>query len=348
MTLDRHATWAQDELVSSFDPQFSFLLPLFFSDVKTFTGANIEFDIVEGGERIAPFVSPYAMGKATRSQGYRTFQLKPAYIKLLDNVRPDEGFVRRAGEAYGGSLSVDDRLALAVAEKIATHRKMIENRLEHMASELLFTGQLVIVDDDYPRAVVDFERDANLAMNAGTVWSNIAADPFLDIQTMADRINLSSRGAVASIIVMRSTVFNKFIAVTKVRDSFDRNKNLSSNQNSGMELSGLASASKGPQLRGRLAGLYDVWTYDGYYETDLGVGAYYVPDNKVLVTATPDQVQGKRYHGAIVDLDAQMQAVEIFTKSRRIWNPSAEEVLTQSAPMLGMRRPDTTGVITTA
>lgn len=341
---NRQAIFAQDTLVTNMDPKFSYLVPRFFPQVKQFDGEYIEYDIVEGGVRIAPFASPMSRGKSTRDRGYRTYQLKPAYIKLLDTVRPTSGFVRRPGEAYGGSLSPEERLNRAVAEKMVLHREMIETRWEQMASEALFTGKLTIVDDDYPRSVVDFERDANLTITVATLWSNAgAADPVTDVIAAADKVNTSSRGAVVNSLLMRGATWDAMSKVTKVRDLVDTTKNLSPGTK-GLELGG-RNADKAPQWRGKLSGVYDIWTYDGYYENDLGVAVPFVPAAKVLLSAD-SSVEGVRYHGAIIDMDAGMQALELFVKTRKLWNPSGEEVLSQSAPMLGMRRPNATAVLT--
>lgn len=344
-TLNRHTTWAQDSVVSSMDPMSSWLVGKFFGPVIQFDTEFIEYDIVEGGVRIAPYGSPLSLGKSTRDTGYRTYQLKPAYIKLLDTVRPQQGFQRLPGEAYGGTLSPAERLARAVAAKIVLHRQMIETRWEAMAAEALFEGKLTIFDDDYPRAVVDYERDPNLDITVGTAWSDLSSDPMADIQSAAEAINTASRGVVAKEVVMRSAVFDKLLKNTKFRDSLSKDKNLSANQNAGFEATGLRSTDKAPQYRGQLGGTYDLWTYDGYYENDAGGSVSFVPANKVLISSAGG-LEGRRYHGAIFDMDANMAAVEVFVKTRTLWNPSGEEVLTQSAPMLGMRRPNSSAVLT--
>jgi hypothetical protein len=344
--INRYTSWAQDGVVSTMDPVFSFFMPQFFSTVKQFTTEFIEYDIVEGGIRIAPFASPLSLGKSTRDTGYRTYQLKPAYIKLLDTVRPQEGFIRKPGEQYGGTMTPLQRLAMSEAEKIARHRQMIDVRMEAMAAEALFTGALTIVDDDYPRATVDFERSPNLNVTAAMPWTNPAADAMGDIQTIADVMNTETRsGAIADTLVMRSGTFDLLMKNTAVRDSLDRNANISANQNQGFEATGLRSTDKRSQYRGKLGGQYDLWTYDGYYETDVGGQAFFTPIDKVLVLSQ-QSIEGVRYHGAIFDLDAGMSAVEIFVKTRELWNPSGREVLTQSAPMLGMRRPNASAVLT--
>jgi hypothetical protein len=343
--VNRYTTWSQDPVVSTVDPKFSWLVPSYFPGVKQFDGEMVEFDIVEHGRRIAPFVSPMALGKSTRDIGYRTFQLKPAYIKLLDTVRPTQGFVRMPGEPYGGNLSPQERLNRQIAEKMVRHREMIETRWEAMAAEVLFTGKLTIVDDDYPRAVVDFERDANLDATVATLWNNALSDPMSDIQAIAETMNTVSRGAVADRVLMRSSVYDLILRNQKFRDSLNKFNNLSSNQNGGFEATGLRSTNKQATFRGTLGGQYDIWTYDGYYEDDTGAAVPFVPANKVLINSNVS-MEGVRYHGAIFDMDANMQALEIFVKTRDLWNPSGHEVLSQSAPMLGMRRPNSSAVLT--
>ena len=345
-TLNRHTTWEQDSVVSSFDPTFSFFLPKFFGTVKQFTTEFIEYDVVEGGVRIADFSSPNSLGKSTRDIGYITKQIKPAYIKLLDTVRPGEGFTRRAGEPYGGGLSPAERLALQEAEKMALHREMIEVRYEAMAAEVLLTGKLTIVQDDYPAAVADFERNPNLDVTVGTIWSNTSSDPMSDIQAIAEVMNTATRGgAIANEVVMRSTVFDSLMKNIKFRESLDLVKNLSSNARGGFEATGLRSTDRQAKMRGTLGGQYEIWTYDGYYEDNSGGQKFFLPATKVLVGSS-QSVDGRRYHGAIYDMDANMAAVEIFQKTRDLWNPSGREILTQSAPMLGMRRPNATAVLT--
>jgi len=345
-SLNRHTSWAQDGVVSTVDPVFSFYVPTFFGTVKQFDTEFIEYDIVEGGIRIAPFSSPMSQGKSTLDNGYRTYQLKPAYIKLLDTVRPQQGFTRRPGEPYGGGLSPASRLALAEAEKIALHRQMIEMRWEAMAAEALFEGKLTIVDDDYPRSVVDYERSPNLSAEANVLWTDTAnADPMGDIQAMSELMNTATRsGAIADAVVMRSTTFDLVMRNQKFRDSLDRNKNLSSNKDQGFEATGIRSADKKAVLRGTLGGQYALWTYDGYYESDLGQQKFFTPLDKVLITSQ-QSIEGVRYHGAIFDMAAGMAAVEVFLKTRDLWNPSGREVLTQSAPMIGMRRPNASAVL---
>lgn len=345
--VDRYSTWEMDAIVESISPAFRFLVNTFFSQVKQFEGEFIEHDIVEGGHRVAPFVSPMQNGRPTRRLGFRTYQMKPAYIKLADTVRPYDGWTRTAGEPYGGSLSPQQRIDRIVSEQIATHFDMIAGRMELMARDALFNGQITITSDNYPTSIVDFERDPNNAATVGTLWNAGGATPLADIQAHAITINRSSRGAIVNTLVMSAAIWDILMTIQEVRDLVNRDLNLSPGT-SGLEF-GPRSASHEAQYRGRLAGQYDMWTYDGYYEDDTGTEQDIMPANQVLFLAEqgPNSgMQARRYHGAILDMDAGIQPRESFVKARNLWDPSGVEVLTQTAPMLGVRRPNATGVLT--
>lgn len=345
--MDRYATWELDALVSSISPAFRFLSTVFFGRTRQFEGQFVEWDIVEGGRRVAPFVSPMQNGRPTRRLGYRTFQLRPAYIKLSDTVRPEEGFTRLPGEPYGGQLSPMERIDARVAEQIATHLDMIANRLEIMARDCLVDASITITGEGYPTSVVDFERNANNAATVGTVWSDGNSTPLADIQAHATTMNKTSRGAVVNSLVMAGSVFDVLTTHQDVRDLVNRDKNLSPGTTA-IEF-GPRSGSPEATWRGRLAGQYDLWTYDGYYEDDTGTSQPLMPANKVVFAANqgPNSgMEGGRYNGAIIDMDAGVQPREVFVKARNLWDPSGVEVLTQSAPMIGMRRPNATGTLT--
>lgn len=341
--VSRYSTWEVDTMVQSVDPSFSFLADTFFPGDRQFTTDFIEFDIVEHGRTLAPFVSPLVQGQPTRRRGFRTFQLKPAYLKMSFKVTPSDGFSRTPGEQYGGSLTPMQRLDRAMAEQISTHDDMINARLEWMASTALVNGTITITGPDYPAVTVSFDRNSNLALTTGVAWSVTAtATPMSDIQTMALRVTDYSRGAVADTIVMSGANYDSVTKNAQFRDLVDTVKSLSP---------GTSVWETGPRNTrqatyvGRLAGRFDLFTYDGYYEDDAGVAQRFLPDNKVLV-GSRGGLEGTKIFGAIQDLDAGMQARRHFVKTRTTWDPSAEECLSQSAPMVNMRRPNCIGVLT--
>lgn len=339
--VNRYETWELDEMVSSVDPMFSFLLDTFFPGERQFEGAMIEFDVVEHGRRIAPFVSPGLPGQPTRRPGFRTFQLKPAYLKMSFKVTPNDGFSRRPGEAYGGTMTQKQRLDLAMAEQIVAHDEMITNRLEWMASKALLDGQIVISAPDYPAVTVNFGRDPNLAMTVGNAWGGGSDTPLADIQTMALRVNASSRGANADTVVMTGATYDKAVKNTTFKDMLNMQYNQSPGTK-GFELG--PRNTRQAEYQGRLAGRFDVFTYDGYYEDDAGVSTAFMTADKVIVGCR-GACEGSKIFGAIQDLDNGIRPQRHFAKSRSVWDPSAEELLSQSAPVVNLKRPNTIGVL---
>jgi hypothetical protein len=341
-SINRYTTWELDAMVSNVDPSFSFLADTFFPGERQFTGDFIEFDIVEHGRHMAPFVSPLVQGQPTRRHGYRTFQLKPAYIKMSHKVTPGDGYSRRAGEAYGGSLTPMQRLDLAMAEQIAIHDDMINNRLEWMAASALVNGTIVVTGPDYPAQTVSFERNSNLSNTVGVAWATTTtATPIDDLQTMADRINLYSRGSVMDTVVMGGAAYSNATKNSQFRDLLDRDKNLSPGTRFD---AGPRSGTREAVYQGRLSGKWDLWTYDGYYEDDSGVSTRFVAADKVIC-ACRGGIEGSKLFGAIQDMEAGMQPMRHYVKSRTTWDPSAEECLSQSAPMINVKRPNCTAVL---
>ena len=89
---------------------------------------------------------------------------------------------------------------------------------------------------------------------------------------------------------------------------------------------------------GNLAGRFNLWVYDAYYDDNAGASHPYLPPYTVLGMSSA--IEGAQYYGAIQDLDAGMQAVKMFSKSKVHFNPSALELVTQSAPLVAPKRPN--------
>jgi len=98
---------------------------------------------------------------------------------------------------------------------------------------------------------------------------------------------------------------------------------------------------------GRLSDRFNLIVYDGFYHDDNGAEQKLIPDNKVLAVAA-NGVEGVRYQGAVLDLEAQMQPRDFFVKTWLEKNPSGLNVLSQTAPLVAPRRPNASGVMTVA
>lgn len=345
--LSRYETWELDAMVAQIERPNPWLLRTFFNRVKLFESKSIEFDLLDRGRRLAPFVAPQVAGKPMKLEGYRTRTLTPAYIKPTALVTPSEAMTRRPGEGYGGTLTAKQRFDAIVAEHLDNHEQMIDNRLEWMAAQALVTGGIVISGEDYPEAHVDFGRDASLTitLTGGAKWDQSTAAPLKDIETAAQLVRKVSKGAVVTTLVMDGGAWALLKDNADIADLIDvrfrRNVN------------GTTAIDAGPQTKmneavyvGTLQGRIDLYVYDSYYQDDSGADQPFIPANTVI--GVSPALEGTQYFGAILDLDAEIAARRSFTKSKVLFNPSGLELVTQSGPLAAPKRPNAMFVLKVA
>lgn len=339
----RYETWELDAMVESIEPLNPFLLEKFFSyGIVMSEAAQIEWDIEEGGQRLAPFVSPYVPGRPVRSRGHMTATITPAYVKPAKTIHPGQALVRQPGETYGGRLTPRQRMDLLLARQIKLHDEMLTNRLHWMASSALTTGAIVISGEDYQSVTVDFGQDSSLrvaTLSGGARWSQTTAVPLDDIENLALAIRRKSYGAVVNDIVMDGQAWG-FFRTRMVEDrNFSTTRRVGSSR---IEIGPRADI--GGELVGTLAGRFDIWVYDGQYEDEEGATQPFFPALTCLLVAS-SAIQGKQYFGAIQDLQAQLMPTRMFHKTKIKWDPSGLELLSQSAPVLAPRRRNSYGTL---
>lgn len=347
--LSRYETWELDAMVAQIERPNPWLLRTFFKRSKFFESKQIEFDIVDRGRRLAPFVAPEVAGKPMVREGYRTRTLTPAYIKPTALVKPDQAFTRLAGEgAYGGVLSPKQRFDAIVSEQLALHEDMIDNRLEWMSAQALVNGYIVIQGESYPKVRVDFGRDPSLtiALTGAALWSASTATPLVDIETNALLVRHLSKGAVVTDLVMDGAAWNLLKKNSTISDLIDIRYR--------RDVNGTTAIDGGPRTTlneavyvGTLQGRIDLWVYDSFYQDDTGTDQPFLPPNTVLGIAS-NALEGTQYFGAIIDLDAEIQARRSFTKSKVLFNPSGLELITQSGPLVAPKRPNAMFKLTVA
>lgn len=340
---NRYTTEEMDELISLSKPFEPFFLNRFFPGVKTFTEASVIIEMEEKGRPLAPFVSPMTQGKPRMRDGHSAKSIVPAYIKPVELVTPQDGFTRRPGEKIGGSLTPMQRIDLLVQRKLENMQEQMDMTMEWMASQILTTGTVVIQGDDYPNPLnVNFGRDPALTVQlvGGARWNQATSTPFDNIEDLSILINERSYGAAKiDELVMKSQTWKYLREHASMANLIDLQK---ANSNTQME--------EGPNntnqatLVATIAGRFKVWTYDDWYTDNDGNAVSFMPDDTVLLLSQFG-IDGVKYYGAIQDLDANVEARERFFKARDLFNPSAVEIVGQSAPMLAPKRPNTWGIL---
>jgi hypothetical protein len=313
--------------VGKFEP---FFLTLFFPSVITFEDESIHFDKVSEEVVMAPFVSPVVAGKVHKERGGVLAKFTPAYVKPKNVVKPSQTMKRRPGESYLGDLTPAQRKQAAITSHLMNQDKAITFREEWMAAQAILTGSVTVKGEDYPEQVVDFNRSAanNISLAGGAKWDAVdpeTYDPTDDLTNWAEK----STGAT-NLIVMGKTAWTKFSSFAAVKAKLDNRRGSSSNMETATKDLGLVTSYKG------FFGDVEIWVYTGQYvDPDTSVKSYYMPVNMILMGNRA--YEGVRAYGAIQDVTASDEGIVAASRWSKNWqtpDPSAEYVMTQSAPLM--------------
>lgn len=312
----------------------------FFPTQLNFDTEEIFFDkVYEDTRYLAPFVVPNVQGRVMNIGGYASRSFRPAYVKPKHVVDPSMTIERLAGETpYLGNLSPAQRRDAIVAQLLARQKQLCQNRNEWLAAKALIDGTVTIVGEDYPSTLVDFRRDSSLSYTlSGTArWSQSDGDPLADLK--AARQNVYNRsGSKITRHVFGAAAWDYFNARVDVKELMNRNYG-------GYEtnVTRMDDGYEGQEYMGTIAGLngagrIEVWVDTSKYKDENGTEQFFLEQNTVVGVG---DVQGKRCFGAIKDFDAELKAMEMFSKMWREKDPSVEYLMTQSAPLMVPRNPD--------
>jgi hypothetical protein len=322
----------------------SFWLDKFFASEQTFEQEYIDFDILVGGRRMAPFVAPTVQGKPMLAQGYTTKRFKPAYVKPKDVIDPQRIIKRRAGEPFMGSMSLQARFDAVTADSLQEQKNQIYRRWEWMACQAIVTGQVIVAGDDYPTQTVLFGRNAaNTITQSGTsLWTDtVNSDPIADIEAWTYQIQTAT-GFVPDQLTMGLNAwkaYRKHPKVTALLSTIVRN---SQDAIRASALSGDTSQYVGQVGLSTLP----IFVYNDIYEDNTStltspVNVPYLDPTKVVLTASTG-IGGIRCFGAILDAKAGFAPASIFPKQWQQEDPSVTYLMSQSAPLMVPTRPDCT------
>lgn len=336
MTINVQDTHTLLGVVETLRPPQPYWLNLCFPTIQTFDTEYIDFDVIEGGRRVAPFVAPNVQGKVMSELGFTTKRFKPAYVKPKNIVTPNRTLKRRAGEPYTGALSPQARANAIIADILREHVDMHVRRRELMAFAAIADGQITISGDNYPTQTVLFGRDGTHAVNltGADRWSETTAEPLKDIDAWMTKLHRKA-GFVATRATMGVDAFAAFISHQTVLDQLNIRRVADP-----MELRLGPGNGEPAQYKGRLANGLEIWVYNDIYENDAGVQTEVMHPSDVILTSPG--VEGVQCYGAILDADANFAATDLFPKMWKENDPSAIFLMTQSAPLMVPTRPNAT------
>lgn len=306
----------------------SYFLDSFFGREFTSQSEKIDFDELDQERRLAPFVSPLVQGQPMLLRGYTTRSFSPAYIKPKNRLDPHANFLRRAGEAYGGTMTPQQREDAIIASTQLMHRTSIMRTWEWMAAQAVQFGSVTVEGENYPTQSISFGRDPGntITLTGGAAWSNpTTARPLDDIEAWARRIQRSGRKATRLTLGLNASA--AFFATDQVKAEFDIRRGEGVSQGfKRIDLSGDTLV-----VHGVLAGGIEVVTYHDFYHDNLGAEIPYMNPDAALLTGNVD---GVRAFGAIIDHNSDYAALPIFPRMWADNDPAGIVLMTQSAPLM--------------
>jgi hypothetical protein len=343
MTLDLFTPASLNRVVEekiNFRAPGGFFLQLFGRETIESQEETIYFDKVPNRPRITPFVSPMVQGHIVDDWGYETESFRPAYAKDKRVFIPGRTFRRRPGEAFMGSMTPAQRLAVQIGQALDDQLDMLDRREEVMVREALLNGTVTVSGEKYPTRVVNFGRHADLSKQLLTTarWGETDVEPFDDVEAWLQLVQDHS-GTAPNLVLMDNKAWSLFNASPKVQKLLDiRRPNTSVTLDQGFAVTN--PEGNKARFKGQI-GTVEYWVYQDTYIDDDGNATQMMPDHTVII-GDPMAALGARCYGAIQDLAAQMMAMRYFTKSWEEEDPSVRYLLMQSAPLFVFFRPNAT------
>lgn len=323
----------------------------FFSD-----NMEIAFGKITGTRAMAPFAQPSHMGKPiVKHRGMSVETFTPAYIKLLDAVRPEDATSLTPEEVLTGErLDMQTRFDLRTSEVAEQHLTSIYRTWDYMCARAVIDAAVTVkYEHDQgqpnPEVTISFGRDANLtvAYSGGIDWTLATHDILGDLSEWVGLGRAAQFGGNYNNLILGANVVAPFMANNQIKDLLDTNYRGGEGTSfqRGLVVTGMSDDNNMPTYLGRIGGTggaLDVWTYRDQQLTDAGTTVEMLSPNDIFMSAPG--VNGLMAFGAIYDVQASAAGIrtDIFQKQYEIPNPSAINMLSQSAPLPIPRFPNRT------
>ncbi len=300
----------------------SFLLDKVFTTRIQALAEDIDVDVVVGGKRLAPFVSPVEGGIVVAQLGRKVQSVKAPRLRPKKVIAANDLLsVRSAGTAlYLGENGIDGYKNQRIATELADLKNMIVRTSEWMAARSL-TGLLEVTQDN-----VAFQIDYNLpsghkpVLTGTDLWTDTTnSDPISDILGWK-RLISGATGYSADVAIAGKDAVDALLAHTKVREMLNyRNFNV-----------GEISIGRSNYI-GRLVGV-DIYEYDASYVDASDTTHNFIPDSAFIMVASDGPF--RMHHALVYDLDNGVAVAQpFFAKSWTEADPSMLWLLAESRPL---------------
>jgi len=204
-----------------------------------------------------------------------------------------------------------------------------------MAASLLATGKVVIKGDGIDDEIDFGMKNTHMPVLSGAaLWTaTTTSDPIANLEEWCETTGQDSG------IYPSDAIFGKDVAAAFRKHPVV----LAYLDNKRVEIGTMAPRQIAPGVKFLMrldsAGI-DIWTYaESYWDEDTSALKSFVPANKIFLGSR--DAYTKKHYGVIQDLEAGVNAaVPFFPKTWMTKDPSAQQLLLQSAPLVAMHQVD--------
>jgi hypothetical protein len=268
-------TRAIKEAQLSAQPSLSFMMS-FFKKKDTVDTELVEEDSQLKGARVAKIVNPDAVADGTEIPQFTGEIFKLPTIQDKQMITGRDLKKKLKGESVYSQSTPAGKGAIIIKEVIEDQKNKINNKMELLAIDALFNGQVSIIGKGEDR-IISFNRDPSLTVDlgAGNYWDEATSDPTADIDDFIEL--LGNVGSNATHLIGRPSVIRKLISNDEIKAELD-NKGI---ENGELTYQSLAN-NNGSIYYGKYKEL-EIWGYNGNYKDDSGNSQKAIPDGKIVV-----------------------------------------------------------------
>lgn len=288
-----------------------FLQSFLFSMVFNSTTEHIDLDEVAKKRIMAPFSSLTGRGTTVSRSGFKMNTYTPPKVAPNTITTAKDLQTRQPGESLYDGLKPEQRDIALVQRDLMMLDDSIVRRIEWMCRELLFSGKIHMVGDDYDETI-DFGHTNTETLEGANLWSADTADPLGDLGRWALTV-AEKTGVIPTSCIMAMDVLAAFLKHPKVQAATDTTRQAL-----------LAVQPRTVPEGGRYVGTYDVpaigqidiYTYSEWYEE--GATSYKMIPAGQLVMVNPTDSFILAY-GAYIDLSTEPARTYAVDRYPRSW-----------------------------
>lgn len=328
-------------VMKEFTPPTTYWLDLAFGGrLVESAEENIDFEKIYTQRKIAPLVSPFAQGRPIFTEASEATRFKPAYIKVKDPVTAARAIKKRPGQIF--STAPNDPMArynAIVADILGEHYDAIVRRWEWLAARAVIDAAVVLNDEASGARHIDFRRAPSntVALTGGARWGQAGVSIVKDIESWLSLVRKPVDGSGAKFgltggKIDRLTVTPSVWDVMRANDELMKQLDLMTRGTAADFNTGIREMS-GVEYVGKIAQNLPVYVYSETYKDPItGAETDYMTDGDIVLTGPG--IEGVRAFGAILDKRAGIKPMATFPKMWDEEDPSATQVMTQSAPLM--------------